>query len=115
MKTCPKCQQQYPNGFQYCPTDTELLLTTEEYVRRTAPLVGKAVESSEVVPISASSVKDAEPVTPPVVQQRVTEAVNPEKVGQEKAAQMPFRQTEPIRSSQQQAQQAPKHELKQAA
>ena len=25
MKICPTCQQQYPNGFQYCPNDTELL------------------------------------------------------------------------------------------
>src|SRR5262245_52125612 len=35
MKICPKCQQQYPNGFQYCPSDTEILLTNEEFLRRT--------------------------------------------------------------------------------
>ncbi len=123
MKTCPKCQQQYPNGFQYCPNDTELLVTTEEYVRRTAPLVsepaGKAAESSEVVPISASVAKETEPIAPPVNQQKVTESVNHEKVVPDNAAQTPFRQTEPIRSSQQQVPQTPKEsprqELKQAA
>src|SRR5262252_8293313 len=35
MKICPKCQQQFPNGFQYCPNDTEHLIASEEYARRT--------------------------------------------------------------------------------
>ena len=35
MKICPNCQQQYPDGFQYCPSDTEHLITGEEFVRRT--------------------------------------------------------------------------------
>ncbi len=38
MKICPKCQQQFPNGFQYCPNDTEYLITNEEHVRRTRPM-----------------------------------------------------------------------------
>src|SRR6266545_5708777 len=37
MKICPKCQQQFPNGFQYCPNDTEHLIASEEYARRTKP------------------------------------------------------------------------------
>src|SRR5262249_21233143 len=37
MKICPKCQQQFPNGFQYCPNDTEHLIANEEYLRRTKP------------------------------------------------------------------------------
>jgi TonB family protein len=35
MKICPNCQQQFPDGFQYCPTDTEHLITGEEFERRT--------------------------------------------------------------------------------
>jgi hypothetical protein len=35
MKICPNCQQQFPDGFQYCPTDTEHLITGEEFARRT--------------------------------------------------------------------------------
>src|SRR5215510_2662455 len=35
MKICPNCQQQLPDGFQYCPNDTEDLITNEEFVRRT--------------------------------------------------------------------------------
>src|SRR5215470_19875964 len=37
MKICPKCQQQFPNGFQYCPNDTEHLIASEEYARRAKP------------------------------------------------------------------------------
>ena len=35
MKICPNCQQQFPDSFQYCPNDTEHLITDEEFVRRT--------------------------------------------------------------------------------
>ncbi|MBX3279558.1 MAG: energy transducer TonB [Acidobacteria bacterium] len=38
MKICPTCRQQYPNGFQYCPDDTELLVQSEDYFRRTQAL-----------------------------------------------------------------------------
>jgi TonB family protein len=34
MKICPNCQQQFPDGFQYCPNDTEHLITGEEFARR---------------------------------------------------------------------------------
>jgi hypothetical protein len=34
MKICPTCEKQFPNGFQYCPNDTELLLTAEEHLRQ---------------------------------------------------------------------------------
>lgn len=37
MKICPICKQDFPNGFQYCPNDTELLLTQEEFQRLAAP------------------------------------------------------------------------------
>jgi TonB family protein len=42
MKICPNCQQQFPDGFQYCPDDTEHLITDEEFERR-----GKSAEQSE--------------------------------------------------------------------
>src|SRR6266536_2886345 len=35
MKICPNCQKQFPDGFQYCPNDTEHLITDEEFARRT--------------------------------------------------------------------------------
>lgn len=38
MKICPVCKQNFPNGFQYCPNDTEQLLTPEDFQRlATAP------------------------------------------------------------------------------
>lgn len=37
MKICPTCKQNFPNGFQYCPNDTDLLLTQEEFQRLTVP------------------------------------------------------------------------------
>lgn len=123
MKTCPKCQQQYPNGFQYCPNDTELLMTTEEYVRRTTPLssasVSNSAESAEVVPISASQAKQPEPVTPPVIVQRTTETINQADL-QSDTTSTAYRQTEPIRSSEPQTRpqapkETPKPEVRQAA
>jgi TonB family protein len=36
MKICPKCRHQFPDGFQYCPIDTEFLISRDEYLRRRA-------------------------------------------------------------------------------
>jgi len=38
MKICPTCKQEFPNGFQYCPNDTDQLMTKEEFLRHTVPL-----------------------------------------------------------------------------
>src|SRR5262245_32784123 len=73
MKICPKCQQQYPNGFQYCPIDTEVLVTGEEYMRRTrqTPMPPKPpAERSdpptvELVPIDKNPKPPAKPSVPP--------------------------------------------------
>lgn len=98
MKTCPKCQQQYPNGFQYCPNDTELLIS-EESIRRTTPLTSAAVsnvaESAEVVPISVPQARETEPIAPPVITQKEIEAVNLNE-----AVSPQFRKTEPVRPAQ---------------
>jgi hypothetical protein len=59
MKICPNCQQQFPDGFQYCPNDTEHLITDEEFVRRrgrteqTEPL--RPIPSSPTSPIAQTS------------------------------------------------------------
>jgi TonB family protein len=59
MKICPNCQQQFPDGFQYCPNDTELLITDEEFARRaerteqTEPL--RPIPSSPTKPIAQTS------------------------------------------------------------
>ena len=55
MKICPTCQQQYPNGFQYCPTDTDVLITAEEYLRRTRPLTPPPVAPAAAAPEAASA------------------------------------------------------------
>ena len=74
MKICPKCQQQYPNGFQYCPIDTEVLVTDEDYVRRTRqtpmppkPAAGRSDPPTvELVPIDKPPPKaPAKPSVPP--------------------------------------------------
>jgi TonB family protein len=48
MKICPDCQQQFPDGFQYCPDDTEHLITDEEFVRRTGR--GEQIEPPRPIP-----------------------------------------------------------------
>src|SRR5262245_52220294 len=75
MKICPKCQQQYPNGFQYCPNDTEFLITNEEYIRRTRPTpqrTGKeppVQDRAEFVPIKnnpgETGARPRTPIVPP--------------------------------------------------
>lgn len=47
MKICPTCKQEFPNGFQYCPNDTDQLMTKEEFVRHTVSL--RAVQPSTTV------------------------------------------------------------------
>ena len=66
MKVCPTCQKQYPNGFQYCPNDTELLLTAEEYLRRTLPVS---------VPVVPPAITRVEPPAPSVTEKLDNEAI----------------------------------------
>src|SRR5512145_1918532 len=74
MKICPKCQQQFPNGFQYCPSDTEHLIASEEYARRTKPTTptpkNDPIERSPVIPIP--------PRSPEPFSQRQTGPLRPE-------------------------------------
>src|SRR5215471_18398352 len=56
MKICPTCQAKYPNGFQFCPTDTEALVTVEDFANRvTSPQTPVAPVSpvTEVIPLSS--------------------------------------------------------------
>lgn len=55
MKICPICQQSFPNGFQYCPNDTELLLTQEDYQRVVVPPSPEPVREVSTEPRPASS------------------------------------------------------------
>ncbi len=104
MKICPKCQQQYPNGFQYCPNDTEHLITNEEHIRRTAPLtsspIAKSVESAEVVPITPSSKEITTPIAETKAPARVTEVLGQEKSSPASLRQPEARQTEMSRQPQ---------------
>lgn len=61
MKICPTCKQEFPNGFQYCPNDTDQLMTREEFVRQTVSL--KAAQPS--IPVQAE--KKAEQTTVEVI------------------------------------------------
>lgn len=94
MKICPTCQQQFPNGFQYCPNDTELLLTQDEYVRRTRPIT--TPRASEPVTAPAN---EFVPITNPFPSEKAA-ASSPDN-NQEPPRPMPFRQTETIRTHQQ--------------
>ena len=83
MKICPTCQQNFPNGFQYCPNDTELLLTPEEYQRQTKPIARKAEVSAAPAMTEALSVAEAMegpavevvPLTAPMPQEVPTSGV----------------------------------------
>lgn len=65
MKICPTCQATFPEGFQYCPNDTEALLTKEEFTRQrkiTQPVA--QVPVSPVAPVSSQfTQKLTDPVT----------------------------------------------------
>lgn len=99
MKICPNCQQQYPNGFQYCPNDTELLVTQDDYARRTRPITApRAVETDK------PSARELVPSTNPFPPEEPSVAANAQsRVGQEQPRPIPFRQTETIRVNQQPA------------
>lgn len=101
MKICPKCQQQYPNGFQYCPNDTEALITNEEHIRRTKPL---SAQTSQPIgtPRAETPAVEFVPITNPFPPEK-TEVLTPSKtslmtevIGQESTATQP-RQSEPAR------------------
>jgi TonB family protein len=96
MKICPNCQQQYPNGFQYCPNDTELLLTQDEYVRRTRPIATpRPTEPAKPSAIEFVPITNPFPPEEPAV---AAKAQN--RVAQEPPKPTPFRQTETIRTHQ---------------
>jgi TonB family protein len=80
MKICPTCQQQFPNGFHYCPNDTDILVTAEEFLRRTKPIaqtpspVEASVQPASEFPaltrqpaLEAPRVPVTEPVPPPTL------------------------------------------------
>jgi TonB family protein len=77
MKICPTCQQQYPNGFQYCPNDTDVLVTAEEYLRRTKPIS----QTPPPMEAPAKAMSETAPIVrQPVIEpskQAVTEPVKP--------------------------------------
>ena len=89
MKICPTCQQQFPVGFRYCPTDTELLLTVEEYARRTQP------SAPVTVPPLAKTPPVTEIIARPPVERRTER--QPERVVE--TAPLPFRQAAPTGSA----------------
>ncbi|HEX8998454.1 MAG TPA: TonB family protein [Blastocatellia bacterium] len=100
MKICPKCQQQYPNGFQYCPNDTEALITNEEHIRRTKPL--SAVQAPQKTEAHSASVEFV-PITNPFPPEKTeslssakTTNMATEAIGQERQAN-PFRSGETAR------------------
>jgi TonB family protein len=54
MKICPKCRQQFPDGFQFCPNDTQFLITREEYLRRIKPVPPRAQSLNFSIPEEGS-------------------------------------------------------------
>jgi TonB family protein len=107
MKVCPTCQQQYPNGFQYCPNDTELLLTAEEFLRRTVrvepvvtkPVVERVVERAQPVPVVERVIERAQPV-PAVTEQLLSPQVvpNSERTRTELLPEVPVQPPKAVRS-----------------
>ena len=85
MKICPKCQQQFPNGFQYCPNDTEHLIASEEYARRTKP----TTSAPKIEPIERPPSIPIPPRSPEHFRARQSEPFRPE-----------LPRSEPVRPSQ---------------
>ncbi len=99
MKICPTCQQQFPNGFQYCPNDTDMLLTAEDYLRRTKPIAqtpppAESVSrpASETVPLTRQPAQEA--LKPPASEQPLTQPIRGAAQPAEPVKRTP--QTEPI-------------------
>jgi TonB family protein len=63
MKICPKCKATFPEGFQYCPNDTEALLTNDEFARISA------VTESITQPAIPASIPVSSPVTQKIADQ----------------------------------------------
>jgi TonB family protein len=116
MKICPKCQQQFPNGFQYCPSDTEQLVSNEEYVRRTRPITpAPPFEAREQSPPAALvTPRSSAPQTPPAeivsIPAAAPEIIAPptpakiiDQISRETSGVIPPRATEPIRPGQMRA------------
>lgn len=60
MKTCPTCQASYPDGFRYCPNDSDTLINNEEFAQK-----NKANIPSTAAPVVADKgVADSNTVTP---------------------------------------------------
>lgn len=66
MKTCPTCQASYPDGFRYCPNDSETLVNSEEYaqqMKKTVPATAPAVVETGA-PVARETRTDATPIPP---------------------------------------------------
>jgi TonB family protein len=120
MKICPKCQQQFPNGFQYCPNDTEHLIAQEDFNRRTRPI--SAVPSarpaeppiSEVVPINHPISRDDVRRTPPVSQPDPRETLRPgPPISERPSAQTAYEQQQ-LREAQAREMQAREAQIREA-
>ncbi|MGH9840336.1 MAG: TonB family protein [Blastocatellia bacterium] len=99
MKICLKCQQQFPNGFQYCPNDTEHLITQEEYIRRTRPISAPPVVEppvAEVVPITNPFQREEAQAANRPPQPAPSVPVAREPQNREAPSGTPYRRTEPI-------------------
>jgi hypothetical protein len=99
MKICPTCQQQFPNGFQYCPNDTDMLLTAEDYLRRTKPIAqtpppaeSVSRQASETVPLTWQPAQEVPKA--PTVEQPLTQPIRAAAQPAEPVKRPP--QTEPI-------------------
>lgn len=75
MKICPTCRQQYPNGFQYCPDDTELLVQSEDYFRRTQAL--EAPVAAPAAPQPPAPANGPLPATEPLSSTQSLPSVQP--------------------------------------
>jgi TonB family protein len=77
MKICPTCQTKYPNGFQFCPNDTEALVTTDEFAKRVPTPQSSAGPATEVIPLSnyrqTTVIEPVRPTAPPPQAPRTVE------------------------------------------
>jgi TonB family protein len=77
MKICPTCQAKYPNGFQFCPNDTEALVTAEEFAKLVPTPQSPVTPATEVIPLSnyrqTTVIEPVRPATPPPQAPRTVE------------------------------------------
>jgi TonB family protein len=78
MKTCPTCQASFPDGFRYCPSDSDTLIKTEEYAQSAKTAAPVIAENG--APVIRDGKAETTQATPPPLASEDSRAPQPATV-----------------------------------